>query len=112
MQVALDPESDRYASTEVRNCGDTANYETVVRVGRSSEAPANATEVFVANSGHGAASVGGSGSVWMNVVWPAPGKLSIAYASGARVSKRLPSAKAASIDYKASDPFAGLLPPA
>lgn len=112
LQVARDSGSDRYASTEVRSCGATTGFATIVRVGRANEAPADATEVFIADADHGAATDGGGGSIWMSVVWSAPGTLSIAYASGARVFKRLPSAKAASISYKASDPFDGLLPPA
>lgn len=45
----------------------------------------------------------------MNAVWTANGKLSIAYASQARVFKNASGAKGATISYKASDPIS--LPP-
>ena len=103
LQVARDIGSDRYASTSVRNCGATTDYATVVRVGRASEPQSAAREVFVADSDHGAATSGSRDSIWTNVVWTAPGKLSVAYASKARIFKRLPDAKGASIIYRASD---------
>ena len=109
LQVARDPGSDRYATTEVRDCGATTDFATVVRVGRASEPQARAEDVFVADSDHGAATNGARGSVWMNVVWTAQGKLSIAYASRARVFKNASGAKGASISYRASDPIS--LPP-
>jgi hypothetical protein len=105
LQVARDLGSDRYAATSARNCGATTDYATVVHVGRSSEPQSSASEVFVADSDHGAATDGLQGAIWMNVVWTAPGKLSVAYASKARIFKRLPDAKGASISYKASDPL-------
>lgn len=105
LQVARDLQSDRYAATAVRNCGATTDYATVVRVGRASEAEADATEVFVANSDHGAVTSYGRGAIWMDVVWAAPGRLSVRYASKARILRRDSSAKGAVITYKAGDPL-------
>lgn len=105
LQVTRDLGSDRYATTKVRNCGATADYATIVSVGRASEPQSDATEVFVADSDHGAATNGQRGAVWMDVIWSAPGRLSVAYASKARIFKRKPGAKGASISYKASDPL-------
>ena len=106
LQVARDLGSDRYATTEVRSCGATTGYATVVRVGRASEPQAAATEVFIADSDHGAATNGARGAVWMSVVWTAPGKLSVVYASKARVFKHQAEAKGATISYRAMDPIA------
>lgn len=103
LQVARDLGSDRYAATILRNCGATADYATIVRVGRASEPQSDATEVFVADSDHGAATEGARGAIWMNVVWTAPGRLFVAYASKARVFKKDKSAKGASVSFKASD---------
>ena len=104
LQVARDLGSDRYAVTAARSCGATTDYATTVRVGRASEPQSAATEVFVADSDHGAATDGLGRGVWMNVVWRAPGQLAVAYATKARIFKRLPEAKGASISYTASDP--------
>lgn len=104
-QVARDPGSDRYATTISRNCGATTDYVTVVRVGRASERQADAEEVFVADSDHGAARDGGGGRIWMEVAWTKSGQLSINYASGARVFKQLSTAKHARISYRATGPF-------
>lgn len=109
LQVVRDPGSDRYATIEVRDCGATTGFATVVRVGRASEPQARAEDVFVADGDHGAAPVGPRGAVLMNAVWTANGKLSIAYASQARVFKNASGAKGATISYKASDPIS--LPP-
>jgi len=108
-QITRDLGSDRYAVTAVRNCGATTDYATVVRVGRAGEPQSAASEIFVADSNHGAATDGQGGAIWLNVVWAAPGQLSVAYASKARVFKRVPDAKGASVRYKASDPYS--LPP-
>jgi hypothetical protein len=105
LQVARDLGSGRYATTSVRNCGATTDYATVVSVGRASEPRSAATEVFVADSGHGAATAGSQGAIWINVVWTAPGKLSIAYASKARIFKRVSQAKGASVSFRKSDPL-------
>ncbi|MCC2975133.1 hypothetical protein LK533_00405 [Sphingomonas sp. PL-96] len=107
--MARDLASDRYATTEVRNCGTTTDFVTVVRIGRASQPQTDATEVFVADGNHGTATEGEGGAVWINVIWSAPGKLSVAYASKARIFERKLSAKEASISYKASDPVS--LPP-
>ncbi|WP_168847834.1 hypothetical protein [Sphingomonas sp. S2M10] len=104
LHVARDIGGDRVAVTSVRNCGATSDYATVISVGRATEPQAAATEIFVADSDHGAALDGGGGAIWTSVVWSAPGKLSVAYASKARVFKQLPSAKGAEIRFKASDP--------
>ena len=104
-QVARDPGSDRYATTASRNCGATTDYATVIRVGRASESEADAEEVFVADSDHGAARNGGGGRIWTEVAWTKSGQLSINYASGARVFKQLSTAKQARISYRETDPF-------
>ncbi|WP_448662696.1 hypothetical protein ACG3SL_18890 [Sphingomonas sp. CJ20] len=109
LQVARDPGSDRFAATIVRDCGATTDYVTAILVGHRTESPKDATEVFVADSDHGAADDAGGGAIWTNVVWIAPGKLSVARASKARVFKQLPSAKGANITYRASDPLASPL---
>jgi len=104
-QVARDPGTDRYAVTEVRNCGATADFATVVRVGRASQAQDDADEVFVADSNPGEATDGTNGAIWTSVVWTRPGELSIAYPSGARVFERVVTAKGAAITFKATDPY-------
>ena len=109
LQVARDPGSDRFAATIVRDCGATTGYVTAILVGHAAESPKAATEVFVADSNHGAADDAGSGAIWTNVVWHAPGKLSVARASKARVFKQLSYAKGASITFRASGPLS--LPP-
>lgn len=109
LQVARDPGSDRFAATIVRDCGATSGYVTAILIGHTAESPKAATEVFVADSDHGAADDAGDGAIWTNVVWIAPGKLAIAHASKARVFKQLPSAKEASITYRASDPLSSPL---
>jgi hypothetical protein len=65
--------------------------------------------VFVADSDHGAAPDAGQGAIWTSVVWIAPGQLSVAYASKARVFKQVTTAKGAGITYKASDPLSSPL---
>jgi hypothetical protein len=105
LRVARDLGSDRYATTESRNCGATTDYATVIRVGRASERQSEAAEVLVADSDHGAAADGGGGTVWTNVVWTAPGRLSVSYASRARLFKQVQSAKGATIEFRASDPI-------
>lgn len=104
LHVARDLGSDRVAFTSVRNCGATSDFATVISVGRATEPQEAATEVFVADSDHGSALEGGGGAIWTSVVWSAPGKLSVVYASKARVFKQLLSAKEADIRFKASDP--------
>jgi hypothetical protein len=105
LRVARDIGSDRYATTESRNCGATTGYVTMVRVGRASESQDDAVEVFLADSDHGAAIDGGGGTIWTNVVWTAPGRLSVVYATHARLFKQLETAKGASIEYRAGDPI-------
>lgn len=102
LQVARDIGSDRYAATEVRNCGATTDLATVVRVGRASEPQSDAIEVFVADSDHGNATDGMGGSIFMNVVWTAPGKLAIVHDERGRVFKRVDEAKGATIKYRGS----------
>lgn len=109
LQVARDPGSDRFAATIVRDCGATTGYVTAILIGHMEESPKAATEVFVADSDHGAADDAGGGAIWTNVVWIAPGKLAIAHASKARVFKQLSSAEGASITYRASDPLSSPL---
>lgn len=109
LQIAHDPGSGRFAVTERRDCGATVDIATVVRVGTGGENAKDATEVFVADSNHGAATDNSRGAVWMSVVWTDAGKLLVAYASQARVFKREPKARGASIRYKASEPYS--LPP-
>lgn len=109
LQVAREPGSDRFAATIVRDCGATTGYVTAILIGHAAESPKDATEVFIADSDHGAADDAGGGAIWTNVVWIAPGKLSVARASKARVFKQLSSAKGASITYRASDPLSSRL---
>lgn len=104
LHVARDLGGDRIAVTSVRNCGATSDFATVISVGRANEPKEAGTEVFVADSDHGAALEGGGGAIWTSTVWSAPGKLSVTYASKARIFKQLPSAKGADIRFKASDP--------
>ena len=104
LKVVRDPRSDRYATVEVRNCGATTDYVTIVRVGRASEPQAEAEEVFVADADHGAARRGDGGTVWMNLVWARPGQLVIDYAAHARLFKRSRSAKMVTIAYRPSEP--------
>lgn len=101
--VTRDPGSDRYAVTQVRDCGATTDFVTVVRVGRASEVPSAATEIFVADSDHGAASAGPAGTIWTNVVWTAPARLLVNHASRARIFKHLAEAKGALVRYRATD---------
>ncbi len=102
---AYDRGSDRYALVEARDCGATTDTATVVKVGRSSRPADAATEVFVADSDHGATNLQRAGNIWLSVVWPRPGVLSIAYASKARIFRREPKVDGASINYIASDPL-------
>lgn len=102
LQVARDIGSDRYASTELRDCGATTDYATIVRVGRASEPQSEAVDVFVADSDHGKATDGTGGSIFMNVVWTAPGKLAIVHDERGRVFKRIAEAKGAQLTYRAS----------
>ncbi len=102
LQVARDIGSDRYAATEVRNCGATTGYATIVRVGRASEPQSEAVEVFVADSDNGTATGGMGGSIFMSVVWTAPGKLAIVHDERGRVFKRVTEAKGAQLTYRAS----------
>lgn len=102
--VARDFGSERYAVVEVRNCGATTGFTTVIRVGRASEPQDDAEEVLVVDSDHGEATDGADGAIWTDVVWTAPGKLSIAHASRARVFKRVTAAKGATIIFKAAEP--------
>ena len=102
LQVARDIGSDRYAATEVRSCGATTGFATIVRVGRASEPQSDAVEVFVADSDHGKANAGMDGSIFMNVVWTAPGKLAIVHDARGRVFKRVAEAKGAQLTYRAS----------
>ena len=76
-----------------------------MRIGRAREPQSAATEVFVADSNHGAAAEGPGGAIWLRVVWTAPGQLSVAYDSRARVFKHVLDAKGVSVRYKASDPY-------
>jgi hypothetical protein len=107
-EVAHDTVSDRYALTELRNCGATTGYATVVRVGRGRNLSADAEEVFVADSNHGSVIGGDGGLIWTDVGWTSSGKLKIAYASQARVFKRQPTAQGAIIVCRATDPPAEL----
>ena len=102
LQVARDIGSDRYASTELRDCGATTDYATIVRVGRASEPQSEAVDVFVADSDHGKATDGTGGSIFMNVVWTAPGKLAIVHDERGRVFKRVVEAKGATIRFRGS----------
>lgn len=106
VQLARDPGSDRYAVTESRDCGATADFATVVRVGRASQPRDEAQEVFVADSDLGEAVSGKRGTIWTNVVWINPGHLLIAHASRARVFKQLATTNGAVISYRATDPIA------
>ncbi|KQM17157.1 hypothetical protein ASE73_09210 [Sphingomonas sp. Leaf24] len=109
VQRAYDRGSDRYAIVEARDCGATTDTATVVKLGRSGRPADTTTEIFIADSDHGATDLQRAGNIWISVVWPRPGVLSIAYASKARVFRREPSAEGASITYIASDPLT--LPP-
>ncbi|MBX3562962.1 MAG: hypothetical protein KF730_00145 [Sphingomonas sp.] len=103
LQTARDPGSDRYAVTELRDCGATTGYATIVRVGRSGEPQADATEVFVADSDHGAATAD-SNAIWTSLAWLSSGDLSITYASKARIFKKLAGAKGAAIALRPGEP--------
>lgn len=103
--------SSRWAAKLSRNCGATTGYVTVIKVGRGRQSAAEAGEVFVADSDHGGATDGADGVIWTNIVWYAPGKLSVGYASRARVFKSLPSFDGVSITYQASDRYSPPPPP-
>jgi hypothetical protein len=104
-EKTYDREGGYYATTEVRDCGATADYATVVRVGRMSESKDQAQEVFIADSDHGQATSVGGGLIWTSVGWPKPGQLSVSYATNARVFKKLETAKQAAITYRATEPY-------
>jgi hypothetical protein len=104
MQIARDIGSDRYVVTELRNCGATTDFATVVRLGQARGRADYLTEVFVADSNHGAATADNGGGVWTSVVWTTPGKLSVAYATDARVFKRLATARDVTVEYRRSEP--------
>ncbi|MFL9842228.1 hypothetical protein ABS767_14745 [Sphingomonas sp. ST-64] len=107
LQVARDIGSDRYAVTELRDCGATTDYATIVRVGRASEPQSEAVEVFVADSDGGYANQGiyGGGAIFMNVVWTAPGELSVVHDEDGRVFKHVARAKGATIKFRGSKPW-------
>jgi hypothetical protein len=100
--LTRDPGSDLYAVTEVRNCGATSDYATIIRVGRAPEPDEDAIEIFVGDTDHGAAAEQGD-ALWTSVVWTAPRHLSVAYAVHARSFKQIASAKGASITFRADD---------
>lgn len=102
--VARDIGSDRYAVTEVRNCGATTDFTTVVRVGRASEPQSDAVEVFVADSGPGQATTSERGAIATTVTWIAPSSLTIAHDPQARVFKRVTAAKGATISVQSAGP--------
>ena len=95
--VAHEQGSDRYAVTQVRNCGATTGYATVVKVGRAREPQADAAEVFVADADHGAAAQDGRGAIDLRVTWTAPGRLLVVHGVGARMFKQVTRAKGATI---------------
>ena len=104
-EVARDLRSDRYATTETRNCGATTDYTTIIRVGRNSQSPKDAEEVLVADSNHGDAGRGGLPSIWTSVTWTSPGHLQIAYSSRARVFRRVATSNGATISFRATEPY-------
>ena len=105
LERTFDRGSDRYATTLVQHCGAATDRYTVVLVGRTSEASADAQEVFVADTNHGLAGWGANSSIWTSVGWTNPGRLSVSYASKARVLSRSYAAKSATITYRATDPI-------
>lgn len=94
--------SDRYAVTEVRNCGASTDFATVVRVGRASEPQSDAVAVFVADSDHGKAATSARGAIATTVTWTAPSGLKIAHDAHARVFKRVTAAKGATISVQST----------
>ena len=105
LERTFDRGSDRYATTLVRQCDADTDRYTIVLVGRTTEASADAQEVFVADTNHGLAGWGANSSIWTSVGWTNPGQLSISYASKARVLSRSYAAKSATITYRATDPI-------
>lgn len=103
-KVSRDPGSDLAAMTELRGCGATTDYATIVRVGRIGEPPDDMAEVFIADTDHGAATEGDRGAVWTSVVWTAPRRLSVAYASRARVFRHIGEVGDTTIVYRADEP--------
>jgi len=91
-----------YAVTEVKDCGATTDYATVVRVGRTNERQGDAEEVFVGDSNHGAAAQS-TAALRMRVVWTAPRQLSVVYGVHGRVFKHVAAAKGAFITFRADD---------
>lgn len=108
VEVTRDPHSDRYAVTEVRNCGATTGFTTVIRVGRASRPQREAEEVLVADSDHGAATGGPAGTVWTNVVWTGVDRLEIALASHARAFKKVVKSNDVSIVFRLSNPTSAM----
>ncbi len=101
---SLDPTSERFAVIEVRNCGATTDYTTVIRVGRTPEGLDSAEEVFVADSNRGKAAPGEKNAILIEIVWTPTGKLLVNHALDARIFKQLTMAKSATISYRATEP--------
>jgi hypothetical protein len=84
LEAKPDLSGDLIAYRYLRDCGATTDYVSNVAIGRRGESPGEARVIFTADSNHGDADIEGK-SIWMEMRWTAPHKLSIAYAEKARV---------------------------
>lgn len=83
---AASPDGKFQAVVFERDCGATTGFSTQVSVlARSSNLGNKTGNVFVADTGHGAAPSGPRGSPVVNVQWRSPNLLSISHHPAARV---------------------------
>jgi hypothetical protein len=93
------------AYVNTRDCGATTDVVTNVAVGRVGKKPADAVIVFTADADHGKARQDNNRVIWLRGVWTRPGVLSITYAEGSRVFRKLQSVPGATIEYRGGTPL-------
>jgi len=93
------PDNNHIAYVTGRNCGATADFATVVRIGRSDADKDSAQEVFVADSNHGRATTFDRGVPVVRVTWLDARHLHVAGVNEARVFKNQARSDGISISY-------------
>lgn len=83
-----------------RDCGATTSFSSQVSVTGAEEAPAGPGNVFVADTGHGAADAASWGGPWVEPRWLSPRKLLIRYDAKARVFTQSASVSGVSVSYE------------
>lgn len=85
VSTAHAPTGDLKAVLFQRDCGATTGFSSQVSVTQADQAPAGGGNLFVADTGHGAASGASWGGPWVEVRWLSPEDLLIRYDSRSRV---------------------------